>query len=81
MKRIKITGNDVLLTSLRIFKCKLTYLLFLAILTNIISRQREFAEHMYTSMFATCRSGALGKLEMVLLYAFRDHLDKLEWGS
>lgn len=35
---------------------------------------------MYASLFGLCRAGSLGKLQLLLLYAFRDNLDKIEVG-
>lgn len=49
-------------------------------LISALSHQRDFAEHMHSSLFALSRSGGLGKLEMLLLYAFRDRFDKVEVG-
>lgn len=42
--------------------------------------QEAFASHMYDTMYALCRSGACGKLELVLFYAFRDYADRIDWG-
>lgn len=44
------------------------------------SNQKSFPEHFYACMRGLCRSGNLGDLELITLYAFRDGLGRIETG-
>lgn len=42
--------------------------------------QEHFGRHIFSSLYSMCRLGRLGKLQIALLYAFRDNLDRVVTG-
>lgn len=53
---------------------------FFLLIDFYFRNQKDFAEHIYSSLYGLSRAGSLGNLELLLLYAFRDKLDKIEVG-
>lgn len=42
--------------------------------------QKQFPQNLYAAIRALCRVGALGKLSMMVVYAFRDDFDRIDSG-